>query len=88
MKLEKGKPYYRVTYADPEFSIPDIKPRKYIGDNILEEEKNNKDIIHYFQDYSNPEMFYPETSDELGSSIYTLEYVIEEITKAKQRGKN
>jgi len=47
MELEYGATYYLVTYADPQLSMPGLKPMVYIGDNLFGEDS---ETTHYFQD--------------------------------------
>ena len=47
MNLEYGTTYYQVTYADPQLTMPGLKPMVYIGENIF---KNEKELTYYFQD--------------------------------------
>jgi uncharacterized alpha/beta hydrolase family protein len=35
MKLEKGKTYYMLTYADPDKTMPDIEPLVFLGKNTF-----------------------------------------------------
>ena len=47
MELEIGATYYAITYADPQFSMPGLKPMVYVGDNLF---VDDSDTTHYFQD--------------------------------------
>ena len=47
-QLKQGRAYYRITYADPQLTIPGVEPMIYVGVDISDE----KDPEHryYFQD--------------------------------------
>lgn len=47
MELEYGATYYAITYADPQLSMPGLKPMVYVGDNLF---ADDSDTTHYFQD--------------------------------------
>jgi hypothetical protein len=47
--LQIGQAYYRITYADPELTIPSLKAMIYIGTNIFPDD--DADLVnYYFQD--------------------------------------
>jgi hypothetical protein len=48
-KLTKGHAYYRVTFADPEFTIPGVEPMIFVGVDLFDEEKGSEPR-YYFQD--------------------------------------
>lgn len=45
--LEYGATYFHVTFADPESTMPGIKPVVHVGTNLAGDEKEE---THYFQD--------------------------------------
>ncbi len=47
--LTLGRAYYRVTYSDPDMTIPGVMPMIYIGVNVLPNEDSAADA-YYFQD--------------------------------------
>lgn len=47
--LKIGHAYYRVTYADPQLTIPGVMPMIYVGSNISADDIPEV-IVHYFQD--------------------------------------
>jgi hypothetical protein len=48
-QLTKGKAYYRITYADPQLTIPGVEPMMYVGVDLFPEEKV-AEPRYYFQD--------------------------------------
>jgi hypothetical protein len=48
-QLTKGQAYYRITYADPQFTIPGVEPMMYVGVDLFPEEKA-AEPRYYFQD--------------------------------------
>ena len=47
--LKVGCAYYRVTYADPQMTIPGVKPMIYVGTNIADDD-DPATVVYYFQD--------------------------------------
>lgn len=47
--LKIGCAYYRVTYADPDLTIPGVQPMFYVGTNIAEDD-DPATLVYYFQD--------------------------------------
>jgi hypothetical protein len=47
--LKAGCAYYRVTYADPDLTIPGVRPMIYVGPNIFPDD-DPASVVYYFQD--------------------------------------
>ena len=47
--LKAGCAYYRVTYADPDLTIPGVQPMIYVGINIADGD-DPATVVYYFQD--------------------------------------
>lgn len=47
--LQTGRAYYRITYADPELTIPSVKAFIYIGVDIFPDDDADV-VMYYFQD--------------------------------------
>ncbi len=96
MKLEIGRTYYILTYADSDFTMPGVEPVVYIGKNAymrcLEDDRDT----HQFQDATTYVRFGPVTGtsetefcrveafaeEELGVSVMSLEAIAEAIAKS------
>ena len=50
MKLEKGRTYYKITYADRDFTMPRVNPMVYIGKNAFVRCVENSRDTFQFQD--------------------------------------
>ncbi len=101
MKLEKGKTYYMLTYADPNFTMPGVEPMVYVGKNAfvrcLEDERDTyqfQDTISYLRfgfvtDADNKEECRVEAfrEEELGSSIMMLEDISKAISESLERSR-
>ncbi len=102
MKLDYGATYYRVTYADPQRSMPGLTPLIYVGDNLVGDES---DKTHYFQDTVSVTIFglvgeAKDTTechvsafspDEKGASVVEIEtaadLVIDTVKRFRELGK-
>ncbi len=98
MELEYGTTYYQVVYADPELTMPGLKPMVYIGENIF---KNETEITYYFQDTVSVLVFglvgeaknttdchissFPE--DEIGACIVDIDEAAKIVTAAAKKSK-
>jgi hypothetical protein len=47
--LNAGSAYYRLTYADPDRTIPGVQPMIYVGSNIFPDD-DPAAVTYYFQD--------------------------------------
>ena len=47
--LTAGHAYYRLTYADPDRTIPGVQPMIYAGSNIFQDD-DPASVTYYFQD--------------------------------------
>jgi hypothetical protein len=47
--LKAGAAYYRLTFADPDLTIPGVQPMIYVGTNIFPDDDPAL-TIYYFQD--------------------------------------
>jgi hypothetical protein len=47
--LNVGSAYYRLTYADPDRTIPGVQPMIYVGSNIFPDD-DPASVTYYFQD--------------------------------------
>jgi hypothetical protein len=77
--LIKGKAYYRITYADPQLTIPGVEPMMYVGVDLFEEKKA-AEPRYYFQDttsfhqhgscvdYAGP----PHTEEDTPFNVYSF----------------
>lgn len=77
--LEIGATYYRVTYADPGFTMPGLKPMVYVGKNIAGDESED---MYYFQDTISVQL-----SGLLGTETNTEECKVSTFTE-NEIGKN
>ncbi len=96
MELEYGATYYLVTYADPQLSMPGLKPMVYVGDNLFGEHDEG---THYFQDTVSVLIFglvgeAKETTDcrvssfshdDLGESIVDIDAAAALVTSAAEK---
>ena len=99
MKLEYGATYYQVGFADPNLTMPSLKPLVYIGENIF---GNETESTYYFQDTVSVLIYglvgeAEETSEckvssftqeDLGSDIVELEKAIGLLSKICEKGKS
>jgi hypothetical protein len=91
-RLEIGSYYYRLTFVDPKLWVPGLKPVIYVGENILEDDVDEKEVTYYFQDSVSfsrfglaPEvgrensaecLIISESPDSLPKSIVTLDEAV------------
>jgi hypothetical protein len=92
--LDRGQTYYRLTFADPDFTMPGVDPLVYVG--VVQSEEGGE--AYCFQDTVSfvrfgfateckgneelPVYFVPAT--ELGS-IFSLKDIATEIQSARER---
>ena len=98
MNPEYGATYYRVTYADPNLSMPGIEPLVYIGENIFGDED---EPTYYFQDAVSVLVVgrVGEATDtkecrvssfsgsELGTSIVDIDLAVRVLTSAAEKSR-
>ncbi len=97
-ELIVGQAYYRVTYADPRYTIPGVEPMIYLGQNVFDDDSNDS-VTHYFQRpsdwnaYGNVLDSPVETAQAFGilternrDDILNLNQVIELMKLARTRG--
>ena len=101
MELEKGKTYYMLTYADPDFTMPGVQPMVYIGMNAylrcLEDSRDTyqfQDTVSYVRFGSVMETGHKDEcrieaflDEALGTSIMSLENISDAIAKSIERSK-
>jgi hypothetical protein len=49
-ELRAGQPYYQITYADPDLTVPGVTPLIFIGVNVLDQKSSQPDTEYTFQD--------------------------------------
>jgi hypothetical protein len=70
--LKAGCAYYQVTYADPDLTIPGVKPTIYVGANISPDD-DPASVIYYFQDTVSHSWRGPVTDAAYGSTHPEIE---------------
>ena len=48
--LKIGSAYYRVTFADPKLTIPEVRPLVFLGLNVFDSDGGGKGPVYTFQD--------------------------------------
>ena len=95
--LVLGATYYRLTYADPDWTMPGVEPMVYIGKNIFGDAGAEEQF--YFQDTVSVVLsglatsehcdgdarLFPISLSELGESLLTLRGVITQVKAALSR---
>jgi hypothetical protein len=73
--LKVGSAYYRVTYADPDLTIPGVEPMIYVGTNLADDD-DPATVVHYFQDTISHSWRGPVTSPTHGSKHPEIEAAV------------
>jgi len=95
--LVVGATYYRLTYSDPDWTMPGVQPMVYIGKNIFGDAGAQDKL--YFQDtvsvvlsglatsehYDGDAQVFPLSSSELGQSMFTLREVAAQVNASLSR---
>lgn len=93
MKLEKGRTYFEIVYADPDCTMPGVRPMVYAGCDIFDE---GDESLHFFQDTASvanygllgdgeDAMVFSFSDEELGSGIVEIDQLAEIMAQAYQR---
>jgi hypothetical protein len=98
LNLEVGRTYFRLTFADPDMTIPGVEPMVYLGDA----DPVDGERPHIFQDTVSYSRFgsrldhredrdeisvYFITPNEIGSCVVDTQSMAEEMRKAAERAK-
>jgi len=72
--LAVGKTYYRLTFADPDLTMPSVEAMVFIGTNIFPEDQSASESTHYFQDTGSFIQFGGATDSQLGGQCQVYSY--------------
>lgn len=96
MRLEIGRTYFQLTFADPGMTMPGVEPLVYLGDTDPVDGKAHhifQDTVSYsrfgsrlnmLQDHSEVTVYFI-SSEEVGSAILGVQQLAQEVTAAAQR---
>lgn len=103
MKLEKGRTYYLITYADHRFTMPGVKPVVYLGKNAFIKCVEEDLGTHQFQDTVSFQRFgyvmdmtpeqkitasvTPVPESDIGIAIVTLSGAISALKESEERAR-